>query len=137
MPEIELLPPQLGDLFPPLAGERQKLDDRTIRVADLACGADHLRQLIVLQNTVASDFLGRQRHAVCRRLIDNRSAHAPGKKGLDRFENLVGRDGSAALFNRTDEINDVALADFMNALALPRGTQLTAQFGGERFRYSR
>jgi hypothetical protein len=46
--EIQLCPLQPGDLFAPLSGERQKLNDTTVRSTDFSSGEDDLRELVVV-----------------------------------------------------------------------------------------
>src|SRR5262249_40064145 len=90
-------------------------------------GEDHVGELIVIQHSVASDLLRRQRHAFCGGLIQDGSTYAPAKECLDRLQSLVGGDGGPALFNGRDQLNYVPLGDLMNALLPPGLATLPAK----------
>src|SRR5262249_9122964 len=120
--QVQLLPGQSSDFFPPLARERQKLDDASVRSTNLLGSKDDLGEFQVVQNAIPSDLFGGQRHAFGGRLVENGAPHAPAQECLDRLQRLVGGCGSTSLFNRRDDGNHVALADLMNA---PPGQRLS------------
>jgi hypothetical protein len=69
--------------------------------------------------SVTSDFLRRQWHAFARGLIENGSTYAPAKERFDGLQRLVRGDRSSTLFDGRDQLNNVPLADLVNALAGP------------------
>ena len=83
---------QTGDFLAALSGERQELDNTTIRSANLSSGEDDLGELLVVQHSVASDFLRGQWHPFGWGLIKDGSTHAPAQERLDRLQGLVGGD---------------------------------------------
>ncbi len=70
----------------------------------------------IAAESVVSDFLRRQRHAVGRRPIKDGSTHRLAKECLDRLHSLVRGDSSSALFDSRDQFNDVPLDHVMNVL---------------------
>jgi len=49
------------------------------------------------------------------------------QKGFDGLQRLVGRDRCATLLDRRNKLDDIALADLMDALVTPNLANLTAQ----------
>src|SRR6516164_7145235 len=59
-------------------------------------------------------------------MIQHRPADTPAQEGLDRLEGLVGGDTRTPLLDRSDDLDDVALTDLVDAPATP-GSQLSAK----------
>jgi hypothetical protein len=117
--QIELLPLQAGDLLAALAGQRQELDNTSIRTTNPSSGEDDLSEFFVVQNSVSTDFSRRQRHPFGRGSIKDGSTYAPAQERLDRLQGLVGSAEGAALFNGGNDFNDISLTDLMDAPADP------------------
>src|SRR5262249_53348002 len=88
---------------------------------------DDLREFLVIQNSIAGNFLRRQGDAFGGRLIEHRPAHAPAQERLERLQGLVGGDGSPTLLDRGDDLNHVSLADLMDAPTAPPLADLPAK----------
>ena len=81
--EIEFLPLQTSDFLSALSGECQKFNDNPIWSTDLSGTKDNLGELLVVQDSVSSNFLRGQRYAFRWGLIEDGSTHAPAEEGLD------------------------------------------------------
>jgi hypothetical protein len=118
---------QAGNLFAPLSGKRQKLNNPAVRPADFSSREDDLGELVVVQHSVASDFLRRQWHTFGWGLIEDGSTHAPAQERLGRLQSFVGGDRRPSLFDGRDDLNDIALANLVDAPAGPGLANLPAK----------
>jgi hypothetical protein len=87
-------------------------------------------KLLVIEHTVAGNFLRGQWHAFGWGLIEDRSTHAPAKERFDRLQGLVGGDRRAPLLDGGDDLNNIALANLVDAPAGPRPAHLTTKEPG-------
>jgi hypothetical protein len=125
--EIDFLPLQAGNLFAPLSGERQKLNNPAVRACNFSSGEDDLGELIVVQHSVASDLLRRQWHALGWGLIEDGPTHAPAQEGLDRLQGFVSGYRRPPLLDGGDDLDDIALANLVDAPAGPGLAHLPAE----------
>src|SRR5262249_34972543 len=80
---------------------------------------DNVGELVVVQHSIPSHLFRRQWHAFGWGLIEDGSTHAPAKKRFDRLQGLVGGDRRPPLLDGGDDLNDIALANLMDARAGP------------------
>jgi hypothetical protein len=106
---------------------RQQLDDAAIWATDFSSSEDNLGELIIVQHAVASDLLRWQWHAFGRGLIEGGSAHAPAQECLYRLQSFVGGDRRPPLRDGSDDLNDIALANLVDAPAGPGFADLPAK----------
>jgi hypothetical protein len=116
---IELLPLQTGNFFAPLSSERQKLNDAPVGPRDFSGGQDNVGEFVVVQHSVASDFLRRQWHAFGRGLIEDCSAHAPPQERFGRLQGLIRSDRRPPLLDGGDDLNDIAFGNVVDAPSGP------------------
>src|SRR5262249_39620127 len=125
--EIQLFPLQPGDLFAALSGERQKLKDTTVRPTDFSSGKDNVCELVVVQHSVASDLLRRQWHAFGWGSIEDGSTHAPAQERLGHLQSFIGGNRRPPLLDGGDDLDDITLANLVNAPARPGLPNLPAK----------
>jgi hypothetical protein len=128
--QVQLLPMESGDFLAPLSSERQKLNNRTIRITHVSSGQYDPGELGIAQHPVSSDFLRWQWHAFGWRLIKDGLTHTPAKEGLERLQGLVGGAGCPTLYNSGNDFNDISFANRMNTPASPGLAYLPSKESG-------
>ena len=125
--KVHLVPGQLRHFFPALACQYQKFQDASIRVSNLPSGPYDPSQLVIVEHAIARDLPGRSRQAIGRRCVHDRPRYAPAKECLHHLEKLIGGDRSAASRHLGHQIDNVTLADLVNAALAPNGDDLPSK----------
>ena len=108
---VEFGPHHAGDLFAPLAGQDQDLDEgaETGPSRSAACQTNASSESV--KHAIARDFLGRRFDAIERRGLEQAALDRPVEHLAPGGEHPVGRDRRAAIGDRIQESDDVALVD--------------------------
>src|SRR5262249_24063106 len=116
-----------GALFARCHGRRKGWAPPAVRPADFSSCEDNVGELIIVQHAVAGDLLRWQWHAFGWGLIEDGSTHAPAQECLGRLQGFVGSDRRPPLRDGSDDLNDIALANLVDAPTAPGLADLTAK----------
>src|SRR5262245_49922240 len=119
MGKVEFVPGQLRHLFSALTCQRQKFHKASIATIDLKGRYYDPRQLLVAEHTVTRLLPCRCRDSFSWRSVQNSASDTPSKEGLHHFEELIGSCRCAPLSDFHHQVDDLTLADLVNAARCP------------------